>query len=753
MKQKIGSYVDTALYTLILLVAGLTPLIFTNLTTDFYETPKLIFLVVSTILAIGLWIFSWVIKGKMGINKTPLDIPLLLLLATVLISTYFSVSRYPAIFGNLTRMHGTAISYVAYILLFFVSVSVLKTPAKIKQFIYVLLGSGVVLAIISLLSYFKIFLPLDFSRSVNFTPAGSSFSAVAALLLLLPFPLFSIIKQNKYLPTGISLFISTLFSLVIVLLGNIPSYIILMAVYVLTLFIGEPAQAAKKLPLLLIPLVTTVLSLLLIYLPFSGNGLQKLSASFPREIQLPAGVSWKITASAFRDAPFFGTGPATYFFNFSNYKPAEFNLLKYWNFSFDTAQNEFFQILGTLGLFGLVSLFSAMFVVFKLVRRVLSKPEGESTDFSVIISALAISSILSLLILFIHVSTLVSTVISLSILAALIMSQSSIREKVSELSVGIKASTADNHQTDLLPLIVFVAFAVLAVPTLIKTFNYISADVYHRKALVEASKSANQTYQYLQKAESLNPYVDLYRIDMAQTNFGLANAIALQKGPTQANPKGSLTDSDKQTIQTLLSQAITEGRVSVAISPLSARNWELLGSIYRNMSGVANNALTFSLDAYGRAIQRDPTNPALRVNVGGIYYSAKNYAMANRFFSDAINLKPDYVNAYYNLAITLKDSGDLANARLIAEQAVSLLQTDVNSQDYKTASTLLEDLKAKIAANTKNQPTAPAGQPNSALGNSNMPDINVPDLNNPPEPSTPAAVKNPEVTLPTGNNQ
>jgi tetratricopeptide (TPR) repeat protein len=282
----------------------------------------------------------------------------------------------------------------------------------------------------------------------------------------------------------------------------------------------------------------------------------------------------------------------------------------------------------------------------------------------------------------------------------------------------------------------------------------VAADYYHRKALTYASTNATLTYQNLQKAETINPYIDLYRVDLAQINFGLANAIAAQKGPSQASPSGSLTDQDRKTIQTLLSQAITEARVSVALSPLSSRNWETLASIYRNITGVAQNSITFSLDAYGRAIARDPMNPTLRLNAGGVYYSIKNYELATRFFTDAVNLKPDYANAYYNLAIALRDKGDLANARLVAEQTVTLLQKNaknLNEPNYKIATDLLADLKAKTAGKNATQPglTPPAASGNSALGNPKLPDINVSDLNNLPQVATPAAVENnPNAVLP-----
>src|SRR5205085_1208293 len=143
---------------------------------------------------------------------------------------------------------------------------------------------------------------------------------------------------------------------------------------------------------------------------------------------------------------------------------------------------------------------------------------------------------------------------------ALMASQKSIREKVMHLSMGIKASSGDN-QFDLFPVITFIVLLIAGVFVLFRTYSVVSADYYHRQALVGANKNGSLTYTNLQKAENLNPFIDLYRVDMAQTNFALANALAVQKGPSVANKNGSLTDQDKRTIQTLLSQSINEGRV------------------------------------------------------------------------------------------------------------------------------------------------------------------------------------------------
>ncbi len=751
MKHNLAGYLDNVISLILLGVAAVTPLIVFNQTTEFFDTPKMIFLIVATLVLLGLWIFSWIVKGKVVITRTPLDIPLLLLLGVVLISTFFSTARYASIYGNFPSVHGSAVSWVVYILLYFVTVSHLKSWNQIKMFLYALYGSGVILSLISLMSFFHAFLPIALAQAVNFTTTGSSFSTIALLLLLLPLPLLSLLNPNKYLPVPASIALASLFGVTIVLIGSPAIYIALLIAVALTLFVAKADRVKQNVMFFAIPIGLMGLALILAYLPLPANKLQQMEANFPKEIQLPFDISWKVSASAFRDSFFIGTGPSTYLFNFTTYKPAEFNTKNFWSFSFDTAYNEFLQTLGTLGFLGFGALVLLCLVIFTSSWKNLALGTAEShQDVSHIVSpALAISGLLTLVLFAIHATTLVSITATFFVLAALMMSQKGVREKVMEFSMGIKASTSDNKQFDLFPIILFVVFLVASAPVLFRMYTMVAADYYHRQALVQASKNGTLTYTYLQKAENLNNNVDLYRVDMAQTNFALANAIAAQKGPTKDNPQGTLTAQDKQTIQTLLSQSINEGRAAVVLNPRSARNWAVLASIYNNITGVAQNAAAFSLDSYSNAIQRDPLNPVLRLNVGGIYYAAKNYDLAIRFFTDAANLKPDYANAYFNLAIALRDKGDLQNAIAVAQQLQTVLK-DPSTPDYKTATQLVDELKAKVAAGTPatTQPTA-NGQP-SALQNpiSNVDVKNVTNTNPPSVTPVPSIKPNPNANIP-----
>jgi tetratricopeptide (TPR) repeat protein len=290
----------------------------------------------------------------------------------------------------------------------------------------------------------------------------------------------------------------------------------------------------------------------------------------------------------------------------------------------------------------------------------------------------------------------------------------------------------------------------LQLPLLYTTIMMTSADYYHRKAVAESGTNLTLTYEDLQKAEQLNPYVDLYRVDMSQTNFALANAIAASAKPGKNGIQ--LSTQARQTLAALLSQSINEGKNAVILSPLSVRDWSNLATIYQNISGVAQNALSYALSAYGQAINLNPLDPTLRLDVGGIYYEAKSYAMAIRFFTDAANLKPDYPDAYYNLALAYRDNGDTQDALLVANQAVVLLQKTPTNPEYKVAVQLLKQLSAKSSQNTGN--TQPAGQSKSALKNSKLPKVSNSNLNNPPSVTPPPPVKkNPNAQLPQVTSQ
>lgn len=750
-----------------------TLFLFTNLTTEFYDTPKFIALVIFTCLLLLLLALKFTLSGKVVLVRSPLDLPLLLILAVAIVSTILSPSPYVALLGNQLRIHGSLVSLIAYVLFYFVLINQLKSPKEVKWIVYFTLIASQILAVVSLLSFAGLkLLPAPWVQSSNFTPAGTAFSTAAILALLIPIAVSQILSHTTSTTKIFNAVMLTVMGITIILTGSLATWVAAVFALILSFFILSPVKDLTQLnrlnpasiAALGIPLVIFIVVAVLANIPPIGgakNPIYTQSQSFPREIQLDFVNSWKIAVSAFRDLPVWGTAPSTFLFDFTNYKPVEFNSTKAWNLRFDSPFNEYLLFLATLGGVGIIGLLSltAMFISASyatLIRHSLAVHEGRNGDHD-FKAALAIAGLTFFVILALHASSLVLWVVGIIILAGFMVlnlttgAQNSwgrpqdfknmLFRVVSNISS--QNSTEETIRIDTLPSILLTIILGATLAVFFFGAKLVLADYHHKLALNAVNQNNGvMAYNELVAAEKFNPVNDLYRTDLAQVNFALANAIAAAKGPTQASPAGSLTDQDKQNIQTLLQQSVNEGKNAVTLSPKSAIDWEILALLYRQIAGVAQNALLFSLDAYGRAIFQDPYNPLLRLSVGGTYYAAKSYDSAIRFFNDSINLKPDFANGYYNLSVALRDKGDLNSALQAAQKVVDLV--DKNSQDYKIATDYLNDLKTKAGVPT--QP--PAASTSGELQNEQLP--KVVDVGKPQKIATPEAIKKPAPT-PTPN--
>lgn len=753
---------------------------FTNLTTEMFDSAKFVVLIIFTGLLLVLLTLKFTIADKVTFVRTPLDIPLILLLVVGIVSTFLSSAPYVALLGNQLKIHGSLISLTVYILFYFILVNNLKNIKDIRWIFTLTVVASQILATISLLTYSGVkILPSPWIHGINFTPTGSNFSTTAILALLIPFIVMQILTSSKPILLILNSLFLLLSGLAIALTGTWATWTGALVALLLTVAAIAPIRQISRIrPISLIGLIGPIsliglITALSFIPPLSGvkNPIYTQAQNFPREIQLPFVDSWKISVSAFRDSPFWGTGPATFSFDFTSYKPVEFNTSKFWNLRFDSPFNEYLQVLANLGGIGLLALLSLTAIFVSVAYKTLiSHPGGSVATDRILDSiaslqndkvALAISGLTFFIILALHSATLSVWVVGLLVLASFmalnlsekterswINTQTNVKNMLLKIAGNISnpESLKETIRIDALPGILLTIALALVLFTAFFGGKFVLADYYHRLALNAVTENQGiVAYNNLIAAEKLNPYNDVYRTDLAQTNFALANAIATAKAPTEASPAGSLTDQDKQNIQILLQQSISEARTAVTLSPKSAINWEILAMLYRQISGVAQNALVFSLDAYGRAIFQDPLNPNLRVSVGGVYYAVKNYDMAIRFFTDSINLKPDFTNGYYNLSVALRDKGDLTNAQTLAEKLLTLI--DKSSPDYKTASDYLDDLKNRVASGstTESEIQPPASKETSALQQKELP--KVVDVGNPPNNiATPSAVKKPSPT-------
>ena len=185
------------------------------------------------------------------------------------------------------------------------------------------------------------------------------------------------------------------------------------------------------------------------------------------------------------------------------------------------------------------------------------------------------------------------------------------------------------NTSTLITLIVLFSF------TLVPTYR---AEVAMRNSVdAVANNNLEDLYTNQYNAVVLNPYIERYRLNFSQTNLLLAKHVA-----TLAKPNQTIITSSIQ-------QSINQAQAAIALNSKKASNWENLGVIYKNVLGV-NGAEQWAIAAFQRAILLDPQNVPYRLELGGVFYTLKQYENAVKTFQEATLLKPDLPNSHYNLA-------------------------------------------------------------------------------------------------------
>ncbi len=111
------------------------------------------------------------------------------------------------------------------------------------------------------------------------------------------------------------------------------------------------------------------------------------------------------------------------------------------------------------------------------------------------------------------------------------------------------------------------------------------------------------------------------------------------------------------------------------------------------MIGVTSDADQWTIGALSNAIQLDPANPNLRMDLGTIYFTKQDYLTAANLFKQATQLKPNYANAHYNLAQALIKVEAYDSAVSSLEITKSLLPS--TSPDLDRLNKEIDDAKAK----------------------------------------------------------
>ncbi len=369
-------------------------------------------------------------------------------------------------------------------------------------------------------------------------------------------------------------------------------------------------------------------------------------------ILLPLNFGWSIMLETLKDIRTLslGIGPANFVTAFTLSKPLAINSSPVWNIVFTSSSSFLLNLLTEFGLFaGLLYIFIFIKAVKQLFQPDLPKSHGQDNHY--------VFKIMTVTVLFLQI----------------ILPTSMVLFTTCVILLAVSGSYKPSFEIDFSSL-GFLKY-LLIIPSLIifSVIIYFGGKAYLAEVNFKKSLDAlvnNQgtlAYNYQRQAIKFNPFIDRYHNALSQTNLALANALASKK---------DLTADDQQNIPRLVQQAIDEARVSVNLFRTNVVNWDNLTKTYTNIIGYAAGADNFAIQSQQQKITLDPLSPKNRIALGVLYLNLKRYSDAEMLFRQAIYLKPDLANAYFDLAVTLRSQKKYDEAYKELQTASSLIPLD-----------------------------------------------------------------------------
>jgi len=660
------------------------PLVFTMSTTDWFILPKQILLGFTVLTILVLFGAKMISDGAVRFRRTPFDLPVFLFAIAVLASSVLAVNRYDSLISFVPLLF----AIVGY----FMITNFVKNKSSVTFVVFAFMIGACILSIIAALSFFKFYpLPLDFTHVQSFSPLGSILDQVVYLALAFPIGIYFMLSLLKVKD-----------------IGNVK---------------GEEIGFAVSSLIILVGLIISIYELLVLKPQNSGLPILPFETGFQTAFAAISQDAGRI-AQGF----FFGSGFGTYVTDFTRFKQVTFNQNPgLWSLTFFRSSSFILEILATTGFLGIGAL---IFLVINIAKEL-------KTAKNILVASLVLG-LIAIFILPLSFITQAVIFLLLGIFAALqgigngakqnkffdielhfVASKKGIPISTFPISNDLAVSTveAKNEErtyTKILPVISFITFGALAILIAIPSALYVTSDVIFQNSVVAASANNGlQTYNDQVNAIKIFPYRDAYYRIYSQTNLALANSLAASL-PKNSSPSAQT----QQTIYTLIQQSINSARTATTTSPQTALNWQNLASIYRNLIGFGQNAESFALLSMQQAVILDPNNPQNYLNAGGIYYQLNQWEPAQRQFQIAVNLKPDFANAYYNLGHALESKGDLQGALVQYQTVKSLIANDqVNA---KKITEEIDTLQKKIGSANEASAKANEKQPVS-----NQPDLGI----------------------------
>lgn len=106
-----------------ILLFAIVPLLLTPWNYELFEYNKMMAVYALTVIIVGAWLMKMAACREIRIVRTPLDIPIVLFVTSLFVSSLFSIDPHVSWFGYYSRFNGGMLSVISYVMLFYAFVS------------------------------------------------------------------------------------------------------------------------------------------------------------------------------------------------------------------------------------------------------------------------------------------------------------------------------------------------------------------------------------------------------------------------------------------------------------------------------------------------------------------------------------------------------------------------------------------------------------------------------------------------------
>ncbi len=693
------------------------------------------FVYLMTIIICLTWALKSINEGKFFFNKTPLDIPIGLFLASQVLSTIFSIDIYTSIFGYYSRQNGGLLSIVCYITLYYALVNNLNKENVLKL-LKVGFISAVIISLWAIPEHFGYSPSCGILYTQKYLDAGYSLSDVSSILFKdfneiinadcwvqdVQSRVFATLGQPNWLAAylGMTIFFGISYLLYIpqkpkqvaFFITIILSYLAFTFTYsrggmigflagLIVFLAGVLLLKEKRQIILTALLILAFISTNLIYgtalMRFElgqlftkpqttqqskdDNSQEQKPQETTKTTQLENGgtesgkirlIVWQGGLEIFKNYPLFGSGVETFAYAYETHRPIEHNVTSEWDFTYNKAHNEYVNYLATTGVFGFLTY---LFLIIKYLFWNFKKL------FELNIRGKELNShenILALGLLAAYVSYLLQNFFSFSVVIIALFFY--IIPAVSFIVTHSIQERFFKINTALTPTFRFTTIVICSI-LLVNLLQIWYADVLFAKAEKLGMRGeGDEAYDTMQDAISLNNWEPFYKAEFGYT----AAVIALHYSEIDATVSAKIAQN-----------AADKTKQALEMSPRNLTLYSLGLSTYFQLAAANPKYTLETLKVAHQKVVLAPDHPKHRYDKAIILQAMQQTDEAITELEKAVQLKPNYKTAYFSLAELYFEKGDKQRADETIKKVFEFIPNDPDVINKLESWNKKEDEKAQ----------------------------------------------------------